>query len=53
MIRRQLEEVPHLIGDRSYDGRLKGWRRIVTHYGRCAYTFFSTICIGATVTFWL
>ena len=30
-------------------GRLKDWRRIATRYDRCAHTFFSAICIAATV----
>lgn len=34
-------------------GRLKDWRRVTTRYDRCAHTFFSAICIAATVTFWL
>lgn len=34
-------------------GRLKDWRRVATRYDRCAHTFFSAICIAATVTFWL
>jgi len=34
-------------------GRLKDWRRIHTRYDRCAHTFFSAICIAATVAFWL
>ena len=34
-------------------GRLKDWRRIASRYDRCAHTFFSAICIAATVTFWL
>ena len=34
-------------------GRLKDWRRIHTRYDRCAHTFFSAICIAATVLFWL
>jgi transposase len=33
--------------------KLKGWRRIATRYHRCAHTFFSAICIAATVIFWL
>ena len=33
--------------------RLKDWRRIATRYDRCAHTFFSAICIAATVTFYL
>lgn len=32
-------------------GRLKDWRRVATRYDRCAHTFFSAICIAATVTF--
>ncbi len=31
--------------------RLKDWRRIATGYGRYAHTFFSAICIAATVIF--
>ena len=34
-------------------GRLKDWRRIHTRYDRCAHTFFSAICIAATIIFWL
>jgi transposase len=34
-------------------GRLKDWRRIATRYDRCAHTFFSAICIAATVAFYL
>lgn len=34
-------------------GRLKDWRRIATRYDRCAHTFFSAICIAATVIWWL
>ena len=34
-------------------GRLKDWRRIAMRYDRCAHTFFSTICIAATVIFYL
>jgi transposase len=33
--------------------KLKDWRRISMRYDRCAYTFFSAICIAATVIFWL
>jgi transposase len=33
--------------------KLKDWRRIATCYDRCAHTFFSAICIAATVIFWL
>ena len=32
-------------------GRLKDWRHIATRYDRCAHTFFSAICIAATVAF--
>lgn len=32
-------------------GRLKDRRRIATRYDRCAHTFFSAICIAATVIF--
>ena len=32
-------------------GMLKDWRRIHTHYDRCAHTFMSAICIAATVIF--
>ena len=34
-------------------GRLKDWLRIHTRHDRCAHTFFSAICITATVIFWL
>jgi transposase len=34
-------------------GRLKDWRRIATRYDRCAHTFFSAICLAATVAFYL
>ena len=34
-------------------GRLKDWRRVATRYDRCAHTFFSAICIAATVTYYL
>ena len=33
--------------------RLKDLRRLALRYDRCAHTFFSAICIAATVTFWL
>ncbi len=33
--------------------RLKDWRRVATRYDRCAHTFFSAICIAASVTFYL
>ena len=34
-------------------GRLKDWRRVAMRYDRCAHTFFSAICIAASVIFWL
>jgi transposase len=34
-------------------GKLKDWRRIHTRYDRCAHTCFSSICIAATVIFWI
>lgn len=34
-------------------GHLKDWRGIAMRYDRCAHTFFSAICIAATVIFWL
>ena len=34
-------------------GRLKDWRRIATRYDRCAHTFYSVVCLAATVIFWL
>ena len=34
-------------------GKFKDWRRVATRYDRCAHTFFSTICIAASVIFYL
>ncbi|MDP6604271.1 MAG: IS5/IS1182 family transposase, partial [Rhodospirillales bacterium] len=34
-------------------GKLKDWRRVATRYDRCAYTFFSAVCIAAFVIFYL
>ena len=34
-------------------GRLKDWRRIAMRYDRCAHTFFSSICLAATLIFYL
>lgn len=34
-------------------GKIKDWRRIAMRYDRCAHTFFSAICIAATVIFYL
>jgi hypothetical protein len=33
--------------------RPKDWRHISMRYDRCGHTFFSAICIAATVIFWL
>jgi len=33
--------------------KLKDWRRIAMRYDRCAHTFLSSICIAATVLFYL
>jgi transposase len=33
--------------------KLKDWRRIATRYDRCAHTFFSAICLAASVIFYL
>ena len=33
--------------------KLKDWRRIATRYDRCAHTFFSAICMAASVIFYL
>jgi transposase len=34
-------------------GKLKDWRRIHTRYDRWAHTCFSSICIAASVIFYL
>jgi len=34
-------------------GKLKDWRRVATRYDRCAHTYFSAICIAASVIFYL
>lgn len=34
-------------------GKLKDWRRIAMRYDRCAHTFFSAICIAASIIFYL
>lgn len=36
---------------RDYFAKLEDWCRIATRYDRCAHTFFSAICIAATVIF--
>jgi transposase len=33
--------------------KLKDWRRVATRYDRCAHTFFSAICIAASVACYL
>ena len=33
--------------------RSKDWRRVAMRYDRCAHTFFSAICLAATVLFWI
>lgn len=33
--------------------RLKDWRRIHTHYDRCAHTFMSAIAFAAAFIFWI
>ena len=47
MLYRQRHKIENMFG------RLKDWRRIHTRYDRCAHTFFSAICIAATVIFWI
>jgi hypothetical protein len=39
--------------DREHVRAAQDWRRIAIHYDRCAHTFFSAICIAATVIFYL
>jgi hypothetical protein len=34
-------------------GRLEDWRRIAIRYDRCAHTFFSAVCIAASLIFYL
>jgi transposase len=46
MLYRQRHKVENMFA------KLKDWRRIATRYDRCAHTFFSAICIAATVIFW-
>lgn len=38
---------------RNMFGKFKYWRHIHTRYDRCAQTFWSAICITATVIVWL
>lgn len=33
--------------------KLEDWRRLAVRHDRCAHTFFSAVCIAATVIFWL
>ena len=44
---KQRQEIENMLA------RLKDWRRISMPYDRCAPTFFSAICIAATVIFWI
>ena len=37
----------------NFFARIKDWRRVATRYDRCAHTFFSAICIAATLSFWI
>ncbi|UXN06678.1 IS5 family transposase [Bartonella sp. HY761] len=48
---RQTYRLRHII--ENLFAKLKDWRRIATRYDRCAHTFFSAICIAATVIFYL
>jgi transposase len=58
-----LDRERHHHGDQRYRrrhkienmfGRLKDWRRIRTHYDRCAHTFMSAISLAAAVViFWM
>jgi len=48
---RQLYKQRHKV--ENMFGKIKDWRRIATRYDRCAHTFFSAICIAATVIFYL
>lgn len=48
---KMLYRSPHKI--ENLFARLKDWRRIATRYDRCAHTFFSAICIAASVAFYL
>ena len=34
-------------------GRIKDWRRIAMRYDRCAHTFFSPLCLAASIIFYL
>ena len=34
-------------------GRIKDWRRIAMRYARCAHTFFSALCLAASIIFYL
>ena len=33
--------------------RIKDWRRIAMRYDRCAHTFFSALCLAASLIFYL
>ena len=45
--------LPPATPDRERLGPIENWRRVATRYDRRAHTFFSAICIAASVTFWL
>ena len=47
MLYRQRHKIENMFG------KLKDWRRIHTRYDRCAHTFFSAMCIAATIIFWI
>lgn len=34
-------------------GRMKDWRRVATHYDRCAKTFLSGVALAAAGMLWL
>ena len=55
--KRKIEYDPALYKQRhkieNMFGKLKDWRRVATRYDRCAHTFFSAICIAASVIFYL
>jgi hypothetical protein len=40
-------------GSFAFHSSSQSRRLSVTRYDRCAHTFFSAICIAATVAFWL
>jgi transposase len=53
---RRAREAEFVVCDQTIENlfaKLKDWRRIATRYDRCAHTFFSAICLAASVTFYL